>query len=160
MIIDERLLTKRISPSAVQQTYDQFQKRTVNLDDIDVELILATTETTEERASQLLELATSLLTRLFGDARTDVSVITQQQMGSAKLRVSKQTSRRVARALGVDSIGDTELETFITNRISTEYQLMLLKFNNTNILTADTISVQFLATGRRLEVSSRARRFR
>jgi len=160
MIIDERLLTKRISPSAVQQTYDQFQKRTVNLDDIDVELILATTETTEERASQLLELATSLLTRLFGDARTDVSVITQQQMGSAKLRVSKQTSRRVARALGVDSIGDTELETFITNRISTEYQLMLLKFNNTDILTADTISVQFLATGRRLEVSSRARRFR
>ena len=160
MIIDERLLTKRISESAVQQTYDQFQKRTVNLDDIDVELILATTETTEERASQLLELATSLLTRLFGDARTDVSVITQQQMGSAKLRVSKQTSRRVARALGVDSIGDTELETFITNRISTEYQLMLLKFNNTNILTADTISVQFLATGRRLEVSSRARRFR
>ena len=160
MIIDERLLTKRISPSAVQQTYDQFQKRTVNLDDIDVELILATTETTEERASQLLELATSLLTRLFGDARTDVSVITQQQMGSAKLRISKQTSRRVARALGVDSIGDTELETFITNRISTEYQLMLLKFNNTDILTADTISVQFLATGRRLEVSSRARRFR
>lgn len=161
IVVDERRLTKRISPSTVQKTYDDFQKRVDTIDDTDVELIISTAETTEERASQLLELGAALLDRLFGsNARTDVSVITQQQKGGARLRVSKQASRRVASALGVGIIGDTELENFITQRVSTEYQLMLLKFNNTDIFTIDTISVQFMGTGRRIEVLSRARRFR
>lgn len=157
IVIDERRLTQRVDSADVQQTYAEFQKRG-GVRDTEVQLIISTTEVSESRASELLELCTVALARLFGSS-SDVSVITAQLGNAARVRVSKQAVRGVASAMGLSTLDDIALENFITQRVSTEYQLILLKFNNTDILTTIDLSIEVLASGRKLQVS-RAQRFR
>jgi hypothetical protein len=161
VVLDERQLTRRVSDEDVRRTYEEFQQRTETGGlDVDAELIMSTVETTESRASDLLDLGGAALARLFGrDARTDVSVITAQDAASARLRVSAAGVKRVAEAMGVGSVRTEELENFLSQRISTEYQLLLLKFDNTDILPNPDITIELVPSGRTLVVS-RAQQFR
>jgi len=161
IVLDERQLTLRVDEGDIKRTYEEFQ-RMVDISDseTDAELIISTTEQTEARASDLLDLGGAALARLFGsDARTDVSVITAQESVSARLRVSKSGLVRAASAMGIGMLPEVELENFLSQRISTEYQLLLLKFEDTDLLPNPDITIEVLPSGRRLTVS-RAQRFR
>ena len=158
IVVDERRLTQRVDADDVQQTYAEFQQR-VGVRDTDVRLIISTTESSESRASELLDLGTAALARLFESDASDVSVITSQSENGARIRISKQAVRGVGSAMGLSTLDDIALENFITQRVSTEYQLLLLKFNNTDILPTIDLSVDVLVSGRCLHVS-RAQRFR
>jgi hypothetical protein len=160
VVLDERQLTQRVSSNDVKLTFADFQKRVAKTDGADAELILSTTETTEARASSLLDLGEGALARLFGrDAKVDISVITSQSADSARLRVSAPGMERVAAALGVSGIDSTQIENFVAQRASTEYQLMLLKFNNTDLLPSVDIVLELMASSRTLSVG-RQQRFR
>ena len=163
VVLDERHLTQRVSGRDVRQTYENFQKRVdANDDGLHAELILSTTEVTEARASSLLDFGEAALARLFGaDARTDISVVTAQRSNAARVRVTGEGLTRVTDIIGAShsSISKAEFENFLAQRASTEYQLMLLKFFDTDLIPDVDITLELLSTGRTLTVG-RARRFR
>lgn len=160
VVLDERQLTQRVSSKDIKSTFAEFQKRVAKTDGADAELILSTTEHTEARASSLLDLGEGALARLFGrDAKVDISVITSQETDSARLRVTKRGIERVASALSCSGIDSTTLENFVAQRASTEYQLMLLKFGDTDLLPSVSLTLELVASGRTLSVG-RQQRFR
>ena len=164
VILDEHKLTKRLTADQVKTTFSEFEKRRVGrLNDDHAELILKTKERTEARASTLLDLGEAALARLFGSSsRFDVSVITAQEDEVAQLRVTERGVQRIAAASGVSQAfrsGDTTVEDFVAKRVSTEYQLMLLSFHNTDLLSGPRLEITLRPSGRVLHVS-RAQRFR
>lgn len=161
VVLDERQLTRRVDENDVKRTFDEFQSRVTDSDTgVDAELIISTTEKTEARATDLLDLGEAALARLFGsDAQTDVSVITAQDSVSARLRVSKAGLMRTAAAMGLGTLASVDLENFIAQRVSTEYQLLLLKFADTDLVPTVDLTLELLPSGRSLTVS-RAQRFR
>ena len=152
-----------MSSRDVKQTYADFQKRVdANDDGLHAELILSTTETAEARASSLLDLGEAALARLFGaDARTDISVVTHQRSNSARVRVTGSGLKRVTDMIGASrcSVSKEDFENFLAQRASTEYQLALLKFMNTDLIPDVNLTLELLSTGRTLTVG-RAQRFR
>jgi hypothetical protein len=159
VVLDERNLTRRVTKSDVQTTLEQFRSRASN-DIGDVEFVVSTPEETEQRAKYLLDLGEAALKRLFGsDAKIDVSVVTSQPRPFAQLRLGENALEWVSRAIGVANIDTQKLENFVAKRVSTEFQLMLYTFDNTDLLNDPTLSIKLWPSGRTLTVS-RAQRFR
>ena len=154
-VIDERQLVKPVSKFDVQ-TLTEFKESMGKHKG--VRLIIETQETTQDRATQLLDLGEAMLARLFGDDDNETSVVTAQSETKAQIRVSSAATARVARAMGLASLEKAEFEDFLAARIATENNLLLLRFENTNMVTSPVMTIEF-ASGRTL-VADRAQRFR
>jgi len=163
IVIDERQLTKSINARDVREAYDEFRQRAESkkLDGMpDADLFIQTDETSERRARELLDLGEAALERLFGtELKIDISVVTAQSTSSAKLRVTEAAVRRVAAATGLVGLGVETLEDFVAQRIATEYQLLLLRFLDTDVLPDPALTIEVRPSGRSLRVS-RAQIFR
>ena len=163
VILDERQLTKRIEEDDVKQTLQDFEGKRRSPTGDEVELIMRTTEETEGRASTLLDLGEAALTRLLGGLKFNISVITSQPENTAQIRISQRAVQRVASACGISSSANQRagisIENFVANRVSTEYQLLLLSFNNTDLLASPSLQITLYPSGRTLNVS-RSQQFR
>ena len=156
VILDERQLTKRIKEKDVKQTLQDFEAQRRSPKGDEVELIVRTKEGTEARASILLDMCEAALTRLFGEFKFNVSVITSQTENTAHIRISQRAVQRVAYSCGVSSSANqrtgTSIENFVANRVSAEYQLLLLSFNNTDIIASPNLQITLFPSGRTLNV--------
>ena len=163
VILDERQLTKRIEAKDVKRTLQDFEARRTPPTGDEVELIVRTKEETEARASTLLDLGEAALSRLFGDLKFNISVITSQPDNTAHVRVSEKAVQRVAMACGISSAVNQRtgisIENFVANRLATEYQLLLLSFNNTDLIASPSLLITLYPSGRTLNVS-RSQQFR
>ena len=163
VILDERQLTKRIEEEDVKQTLLDFEGKRRSPTGDEVELIMRTTEETEARASILLDLGEAALTRLFGALKFNISVITSQPENRAQIRISQRAVQRVASACGISSSANQRtgisIENFVANRVSAEYQLLRLSFNNTDLLSSPNRQITLYPSGRTLNVS-RSQQFR
>lgn len=169
LVIDERQLTKRVGKSDVERTLDEFSALSRDYDDYedgdyndDAKLIISTTDSREARARVLLDLGEAALARLFGrDSKFDVSVITAQSETSARVRVMPTGLLRFAKRVGLEAPSESEqverIQNVLSNRISTEYQLLMLTFENTDLLADPQLTIQF---DKRVLSVARARRFR
>ena len=163
VVIDETQLTRRIHEQDVKATLLDFNRRKSLQNEYDVDMIVSTTEETELRASLLLDLFETALKRLFGDLKFNISVLTSQSHDTSKIRVSARAVKCVAVACGLCTNQlprlDLQIEDFVSNRISTEYLLARLSFQNSDILENPSIEITLNPSGRILTVQ-RSQRFR
>lgn len=163
VVLDERELTKRLDDHDLKQTLQDFEHQRRSPTGDEVELVLRTSEETEARASILLDRSEEALARLFGDLKFNISVITSQPENTAQIRISQRAVQRVASACGISSSANQRagisIENFVANRVSTEYQLLLLSFNNTDLLASPNLQITLYPSGRTLNVS-RSQQFR
>lgn len=163
IVIDERQLTKPVSKQDVRETFEAFQKRvdSVATDGLpDADFLIETDDKSEGRARELLDLGEAALKRLFStELKIDISVVTAQPTSSAKLRITEAAVRRVASATGLSGLGVQEMEDFVAQKISTEYQLILLRFLNVDLLPDPALTIEVGPSGRSLNVS-RSQTFR
>jgi hypothetical protein len=160
VVIDERNLTRAVNGNDVKQTLEDFRRRTdaaeASGDTPEAEFVISTDESSEARARDLLESADAALHRMFGNIlRVDVSILTHQPKSSAKLHVTKAALQRVARAVGLANLPTTELENFVAMRASTEYQCLLLRFENSDVLRSPDLEISLRPSGRTLRVARR-----
>ena len=126
-------------------------------DALDAELLILTTETDEGRAGELLDLGEKLLLRVLGNVRvvkTDVNVVTSQPTTSATLNLYERGVRIALLAYGAGNTPVKEFEDFLASRAITEFQLLLLRFLNTDTLKHENVRLKMhmQPTGRVLDV--------
>lgn len=140
LIVDERALTKRVTSNDVKQTLETFQ---INETGVDVMLVVSTTTDLEARAKDILDLGEAALNRLFGsETKTEVSVITSQREETAKLHVTARALAAFAANAGVSRLEAQELGDFLAARVSAEYQLLMLRFKDTDLLEKPNLELE------------------
>lgn len=124
-------------------------------DDVHAELLILTTETDEKRASSLLDLGEKALLHVLGGvsvARVDVNVVTAQKETSAKLNLFERGTRLAAMAYGIGGTPLREVEDFLSTRAASEFEMMLLRFYDTDVIENPRLTMHLRYTNRTLEV--------
>lgn len=155
--IRERLrsMNKRWSLAVKQRDISKIED---TKSDLHAELVMSTIETDERRANELLYLSEKAILRTLGNVPTtkvETSVITSQQNTEANLVIYETGVRIAARAYGLTPLDASEIEDFIVKKAAVEYQTLLLRFYNTDILKGDNsplLTVRLDLTGRTLQI--------
>ena len=159
-MIDERELTRRVNDRDVELTVDEFGARELEAEDLDATMVIKTSETSEVRARELLELSEAALLRVLGggdDLKVDVSLLTHQTQNRAAIRLGDAAPSLALRGLGVHSIDPTIGVDFVVNKLVTEYHCLLLRFYRTDFITNPQLEIE-LADGRTVMAQRRAYR--
>jgi hypothetical protein len=126
--------------------------------DLHAELVVSTTEIDENRANELLYLSEHAILRTLGNvptSRVETSVVTSQPNTQATLVIYEKGVRNAARVYGLTSLDERDVEDFVVKKASVEYQAVLLRFYNTDILKGDNspmLTVRLDLTGRTLQI--------
>ena len=125
-------------------------------DGVHAELLILTTETNQTRAETLLDLGEKALVHLLGgsdSARVSVNVVTAQAKTEAKLNLFEKGTRLARSALGLAGVSTADLEDFIASKASAEYEMLMLRFYDTELVQgAPKLTIHLSSTGRTLEV--------
>lgn len=149
VIVDERDLTTQLNDRDVELTVAEFGAALPEAG-VHVSALIKTTEISEQRARALLDYFETALVRLLGggdDVRVDLSVLTQQPMDAAEVKLTAAAVDMATAALGVSGMGAVEAERFVATRLVAEHELLHLRFKDTDILTGNTLTTT-LPSGR------------
>ena len=130
VVIDERDLTRPASERDVRAANDaEFDEN------LHAKVLLNTTATSEGQARVLLDLVEASLTRLVGggeDVRLDIDVLTHQDRDVAHVRLGADAVERATASLGIGGLSNAKLEDFVVSRLVAEYEMLLMRFNDTS----------------------------
>jgi hypothetical protein len=122
---------------------------------VHAELLIFSAETDETRAGALLDLGEKALLHVLGGvsvARVDVNVVTAQKKTSAKLNLFERGVRLAAIAYGVGGTPLREVEDFLCTRAAAEFEMLLLRFYDSDVVVRPKLSMHLEFSNRTLEV--------
>ena len=159
VVLNEAQLTRRLSAKDVHLTLEEFRARNTD-NEISVQLVFQTTETSEARASRLLDLGEAALERLFGpETKYRVSVVTGQLDDKSQMNLTQSSIDYISKTTGISTMSSSEeIEDFVGSRCTTEFLLLSLIYSNTNLLPSPDLTITF-PSGRILK-AFRSQRFR
>ena len=166
-ILEESEGTVQVEPSTVDLIIEAFKTRIKQEKHADqetphAEALIRTTETDEFRTDELLKLAENMLTRvLVGNhvvATVDVKVLTGQPNDSASINIYAAGLDLARVAYGLFGRSVTQIEDFLASRVSTEFQLLLHRFLDKDVLDNINLNIKMEASGRSLAAVSRQKK--
>jgi len=163
-ILEESEDAVHVEPSTVDLIIEAFktrieQKKHADPETPHAEALILTTETDEFRADELLKLAENMLTRvLVGNhvvTKVNVKVITGQPNDSASVNIYASGLDLARVAYGLFGRSVTQIEDFLAARVSTEFQLLLHRFLDKDVLDTINLNIKMETSGRSLAAVSR-----